>query len=1077
MTLASILSAVLAATTFHVAPNGDDARSGRSPKEAVKTLARALDLARGVLADGEKVILLADGTYFLETPVVMGEGDRDITFRALHRGKAVISGAVKVTGWRKDPKDARFLVADFPFEPQQETLYTLTLNGRLCDFSAYPQLGGAEKLRYPATNDDVRKNNRRVFEYDPEDLPNGGDYRDLDISSAYVFIPQEWASTTTYIATNDWRNNTFYLKKPTDMPIGRFNTGYQIMNTRFGLKAPGTWMFSVRDRQIVCWPHEGVTAANAVGCVSKAEALFDISKTRHVKFEGLVLEGCAARFNAGVYQKGFLPAAIGGYGPAFTEVTDCEIRDVAGNGFEVVKGDDCTFRRTHVHHVGSTGVQFADGGVRTTIVDCEVNDTGLLRVGGMGFGVYSYATIQRSRIHDIGGVGISMWSMYSLVESNEIYRTMTAMRDGGGVYGAQVYSVFRDNWCHDNGDWPGLYNDEGGRDTLYVGNRFEDSWWPFHMHDCRRITVVSNVFSNAGGMRYSFQGSTRCVFRDNLIRTELPIDRDPYVVATDVWDNRVQLKGKDGAYGEERRLVLRNEPLPPRAGTAAWRVAAPLRVEGSGAKAAFAGGPITGPWISVGRSREGYPSSGVPGAWCRMGFDGENLYVMGRYEYNKLGPYDGELNYGLAWGVHDALRFHLGQLKLTVFFLPPKEAGRNGGVCGRIVSSDPSLAFSSNNCYIVTGSWRQSSYGFVVPLRALGLAGDPVGRSIPFNFEFYNADHDEWRYFEKPDEVGLFGRLFGRDEMLSSTLEFSEVKVDPTGLVDVRERFADGTCAFPGAIWPEGGVVQAGPATCERRGEGYKQPLTYDNHNAELIGYILSGRPRLQGFAMLPFSMKKDPSGEGRFTKRMDDSSMSVRPDRFWVKTENWDLGTEATASENCGYLRFEYGRGGPFRVQLDAQDVAPAWWLKDRAKAKVEVTAAESSVKDGVFEGFVTAKVNGREEKVFAKMQFEPKPVAVRELKANGRKGRRYILEFLLMPQTGNVQVKAALSPTSAADAAARFAADGEAIDFAARNAACKEAWRAFLAAHPTDLKGAEQRAHYTRLYRDRVRANLDGE
>ena len=1070
MMLASILSAVLAVTTIHVAPNGDDSRSGASPKDAVKTIARALDLTRGVLSDGEKVILLSDGTYFLETPVVMDKYDCDITFRAEHRGKAVISGAAKVTGWRKDPKDARFLVADFPFEPQQETLYTLSVNGRHCDFSAYPQLGGTEKLRYPATEADTARNNRKVFEYDPEDLPKGGDYRDLDISSAYVFIPQEWASTTTYIATNDWRNNTFYLKKPTDMPIGRFNTGYQIMNTRFGLKQPGTWMFSVRDRQIVCWPHEGVTASNAVGCVSKAEALFDVSKTRHVKFDGLVLEGCAARFNAGIYQKGFLPAAIGGYDPAFTELTDCEIRNVAGNGFEVVKGDYCTIRRTHVHHVGETGIKFADGGARSTILDSEVGHTGLLRVGGMGVELYSHATLLRSKVHDTSGVGIMLWSMRSIVASNEIYRTMTSMRDGGGVYGAQVDCVFKDNWCHDNGDWPGLYNDEGGRDTLYVGNRFDDSWWPFHMHDCRRITVVSNVFSNAGGMRYSFQGSARCVFRDNLIRTELPIDRDPYVTSTDVWDNRIQLKGKDGAYGEEVRLVLRNEPLPPQKGAAAWRVAAPLRVEGSG----FNGGPITGPVISVGRSREGYPSRGVPGAWCRMGFDRENLYVAGCYEYNKLAPYDGELNYGLAWGVHDALRFHLGKLKLTLFFLPPQEAVRHGGVRGEIVSSDPSLAFASNNCYIATGKWTHTYYGFIVPLRALGFAGDPVGQSIPFNFEFYNADHDEWRYYEKPDEVGFLGRLLGRDGMLSSTLEFSEVKVDVTGLVDVRERFADGMCAFPGAIWPEGGVVQAGPATCERRGEGYKQPLTYDNHNAELVGYMLASRAKMQGFAMLPFSMKKDPSGEGRFTKRMDDSSMSVSPNRFFVKTENWDLGTEATASRNCAYLRFEYGRGGPFRVQLDAQDVAPAWWLKDRANTKVEVTAAESSVKDGVFEGFVTAKVNGREEKAFAKMQFEPKPIAVRELKANGRKGKRYILEFLLMPQTGNVQVKAAVSPTSAADAAALFAADGEAIDFDARNAACKEAWRVFLAERQTGLKGAEQRIHYTKAYRDRVRDNL---
>jgi len=1055
---------LLAATTLYVAPDGNDMNDG-SRARPFKTAQRAVDAARAVMRDETKTIVFTDGYHFFDRCTDV-RGDRDLTFKAEHPRKAVLSGAVKVTGWKSDPKDARFLVAEFPFEPKQETLYTLIVNAKLADFSSYPQLGGTKKLRYPATEEDTRKNNRTVFEYDPADLPDGGDYRDLDIASAYVFIPQEWASTTSYIATNDWQHNTFYLKGRTDMPLGRFNTGYQIMNTRFGLKAPGTWMFEATKRQIVYWPREGETAEKLDAYVSCQPSLFDVGGSKYVRFEGLVMEGCSSSFHANPYSSKVIQAVIGGGGPKFLTIDNCDIRNTAGCGVEFIKGERCLLRRSHFHHVGATCVNFFDGGAHNEFYDNEFDHSGQLKIGGQGLGVYSHNTIVGNKVHDIGGVGFSMWSSHTLFASNEIYRTMTAMRDGGGVYGAQVHCVYRDNYCHDNGDWPGLYNDEGGRDTIYIGNVFENTWWPIHMHDCYNITVTNNTFINDGGMRYSFQGSTHCTMKDNVIKTALPVDRDPYVENCDTWSNDIQLKQKDGSYGPKQRLTLVKKLQPPRKAATAVRVKGSLYMKAdakSGLSAGLAGGSFQGGRIGVNRSRAGYDVSGVPGPTCTLGFDATNLYVSGTYEYNKLSPYFGVHNYGTTWGVSDGLRFHFKGFTVSVFFEGRQVAlEKKLGMLGYVLSADPSISFSTNNAYVSTGWWGRSPYAFILPLKKLGLEGDPLGKSVPFNLEFYNGDHDEYKYFNQPNG----------DDILSSTLTFAEPTVDQTNLIDVKERFADGSCASPGPVWPDGGTAQPFPATCDRPGEGYKQPLGFDNHNAELVGYVLRGTPALQGFAMLPFSMKQDPSGEGRFTKKMDDSSMSVKPYTYSVRTENWDLSTAATASKDCAYLRFGYDRGGPFRVQLDAQDVSAA--LLAAAGGKAEVTAAESTLKDGVFEGSVTATVNGKSETLYAKMQFEPKPVAVRELKANGRPGKRYILEFLLLPQVGNVQVKAAISGKSSADAAAKFAADGAAIDFDARSAACHDAWVKFLLSEPCALKDKELRAELTRRYRAQVKKNL---
>ena len=1059
-----ILAAVLAATTVYVSPKGSDSNDG-SKQKPVLSAARAVEIVRGVAVDETKTIVFMDGVHYFTNEVRLVAADRDYVFRAEHKGKSRLTGSVKVTGWRTDPADPRFLVADFPFEPTKAAKYAFVANGKLADFAAYPELSGHRTLRYMATQEDVPKNNRTVLEYDPLDLPNGMDFRDIDLKSAFVIIPQEWASTSSYIATNDWEHNVFHLAVKSDMPLGRFNTGYKIVNTRHGMREPGTWMFEATAGRIIYWPRQDETAEKLDAYISRSPSLFAMSGSSGVVFQGLVMDGCAAPPGGGLYAKECLRALVGGRGVVRCSIVDCDLGNTAGSCMTFVKSHYNRLERSRFHHAGSSCASFADGGEGNWVVGCEFDHSGLLG-SGHGVGVYSHSHVIGNYVHDIEGAGICAWSGDSEFVSNRIVRTMLVRRDGGGVYGAMVRTIFKDNYCSQSGNWPGLYNDEGGRDTVYTGNVFEGDWWPFHMHDCYNITVTNNTFIHDGGMRLSFQGSTHCKFKDNLIKTALPFKSDPYVDCTDVWSSRVQLKRKDGSYSEPETVTFTKKVLPPQSPAVAVRVTAPLAVE----KGAFAGGTFRSRSISAARSREGIATPGVPGTSVRFGFDATNLYVSGTYEYNKLAPYFGVRNFGQVWGVHDAVRFHFDGFNVTVYFSYAKKKG--DPLCASVVSSDGSLLFTTNNAFAGTGWWGRSTFGFSMPLSRLGIKGDPSGKEVPFNLEFYNADHDEYKYFSQPDRPGLVAGLFGADGMLSAKLAFREHTVDVSGLVDILEREEDGSSPFPGPIWPDGGVVQSAPAACERPGEGYKDPLHYDSHCRELIGYILAGDARLQAFPMLPFSMQSDPPSEGRFTRRMEDSSRSATTGRFLVRTENWDLGTESTASKNCAYLRFSYPRGGAVRVLLDAQDAAPAHWLKDSRQAKV--VAADSSIVDGVFEGSVTAEVDGKKETIWAKIAFAPKPVAVRELAANGRPGKRYVLEFHLPVTVGDIQAKAAISGSSAAEAAERFAADGDKIDFAARAAACRAAWTKFLGTRRFDASGKELRRHYTSLYRERALSNL---
>src|SRR5580700_3966630 len=96
---------VVRGADIFVSPSGDDGNAGTMDRP-VRTVEHARDLARGMTSgmNGDLVINLMDGTYRLSEPLVLtaadsGTGGHDVVYRAVHGGKAIISGGLAVTGW------------------------------------------------------------------------------------------------------------------------------------------------------------------------------------------------------------------------------------------------------------------------------------------------------------------------------------------------------------------------------------------------------------------------------------------------------------------------------------------------------------------------------------------------------------------------------------------------------------------------------------------------------------------------------------------------------------------------------------------------------------------------------------------------------------------------------------------------------------------------------------------------------------------------------------------------------------------------------------------------------------------
>src|SRR6266516_715712 len=92
--------------TVYVSPGGNDANTGTSASQPVKTLQRARDIVRTLNQGmtGDLVVSLANGTYQLSQPLTLdaqdsGTGGHRVIWTAASGARPVISGGVPITGW------------------------------------------------------------------------------------------------------------------------------------------------------------------------------------------------------------------------------------------------------------------------------------------------------------------------------------------------------------------------------------------------------------------------------------------------------------------------------------------------------------------------------------------------------------------------------------------------------------------------------------------------------------------------------------------------------------------------------------------------------------------------------------------------------------------------------------------------------------------------------------------------------------------------------------------------------------------------------------------------------------------
>lgn len=746
------------AVKFYVSPKGNDKYDG-SPKRPVATVPRALELARNVYSDSKREIVLADGVYRVAEPIKVTPLDYDVTVRAEHARKAVLSGAVALEGWVADTNDERFLTAKLPFKPVEGSVLIFTSSGERRHFSVYPSDDKNRNVRCPAPSGN--SGNFKRLPYDPASFPEGFDIAQLDLASVWLLIQQEWAVNRTYVESVDAESHVFNLKTPTNMAIGMYNRGFKIMNSRLGMLQPGDWMYEASHDRIVYWPKEGEKAETLKCEVTCAGSIFDVRKAVNLTLSGLVLTGCSSTFSGGRGDHVYA-AAVSGTVPRVLTVENCDIHTCAGHGIAIWKPYTTMIRENHIHHVGGDGIGFWDGGgADNEIRKNEVDHIGVLSLGLTGI-YMQLAGIKcvGNKIHDIPGSGMVLWSEGALIAENDISDTMLTGRDGGGLYGAYDYTTVRDNYCHYTkpSDWPALYADEGSQHTVLTGNRVVGTWWPTHVHCAQYVEVKGNTFKfdgikyGKGRPRFSFQGSAHCSFTDNRITYAGDIGGADDIVSCDKWaDNTLYAPTPNGKYRKVKTLAF---DIPKQPQYRGGQVFAPhargaVDIDGNATGSEYPFNWRNTPWLN--RLLDGRGYVGCPGHALKFSYDEANLYFHCEFRYSVLMPYSGSICKGHGWECADAIRLLFeGGRSVTLYADGSSEV--EGGV-----------QLANGGSTVAHFDWRHSGYELKIPLTSLGFEPneDLTARAIAFNAVGRNCDHYESRYLFTPDGANLLTGKMG----------------------------------------------------------------------------------------------------------------------------------------------------------------------------------------------------------------------------------------------------------------------------------------------------------------------------
>lgn len=527
------------AAEIHITPDSSLTNAVRKARE-MRRLGKATEVT----------IFLQAGTYYLYEPLRLRPEDSGLTIE----GKdAVISGGMKITGWKRQGK---MVVADVP-----------DFNGRPVDFRQL-WVNGQKAVRARDVSDFEQMN--RIRTYDKKNhvlwVPRKAVEKILKAPYAEMVLHEMWCTSNLRIKSITPQGDSAAVRfhQPEDRlqfehpwpspmtPDTKHPSPFYLTNAKELLDEPGEWYHDIREHKVYYMPRAGETIREAI--VPVVETLVEFIGTAEHPVRNITMKGI--RFSHTTWmrpsEKGHVPLQAGMYlmeayklRPQIDRPNNHKLDNQGWLGradaaVELRYTEDCNFEGCRFEHLGGSGLDYVVACRRGTTTHCTFTD---IAMNGYVCGSFSPEglethlpyqptdfrevctgqTVEQSEFYDIsnedwGCVAICAGYVSGItIDHNTIHdvsytgislgwgwnRDLVCMKDNK-VHANLIY-----NYANHMYDCAGIYTLGNQPGTLISENVVRDIATPSYVHDPNHWFYL-----------YTDEGSSNITLRDNWTPTE-----------------------------------------------------------------------------------------------------------------------------------------------------------------------------------------------------------------------------------------------------------------------------------------------------------------------------------------------------------------------------------------------------------------------------------------------------------------------------------------------------------------------------------------------------------------------------
>ncbi|MGC8669269.1 MAG: right-handed parallel beta-helix repeat-containing protein [Chthonomonadales bacterium] len=526
-------------TAIYVAPDGNDAWSGRAPHPnrthsdgPFRTLERARGavrtlLARGPSASGPITIWIAGGTYALVGPLELGPQDSGsqgapVTWRAQPGQQVRISGGIALSGFEpvKDPAVLERLDASARGHVLQVNLASLGLHNlpgiqaamgwsnsrpgvelffedRPMTLARWPNRGFARISGVagskPVDIRGVKGDAVGAIKYEGDRPLRWVGEKEVWLHGYWFW---DWADERERVERIDPAGHTIYLQPPYHAYGYRPGQWFYAENVLSELDEPGEYMVDHQADMLYFWPPGPLKEGRPT--LSLTEGLLHVSDARYVTFRGLIFEDCRG-------------TAITVQGGSNVRVVGCVIRNTGSWAVSMAQSPGSEVEGCDIYGNGDGGV-ILEGGDRITLTparmavdNCHIHHYArwnpvykpAVMVGGVG------NRVTHNLIDNAPHMAIGFGGNDHLIEYNEIHSVCYQSNDAGAMYAGRNWTmrgtIVRYNYLHDISGFEGrgcvgVYLDDQFCGTQIYGNVFWKVTRAAMIGGGRDCSIVNNIF-------------------------------------------------------------------------------------------------------------------------------------------------------------------------------------------------------------------------------------------------------------------------------------------------------------------------------------------------------------------------------------------------------------------------------------------------------------------------------------------------------------------------------------------------------------------------------------------------------